>query len=260
MVAVIVDRAAEAEDLIRGSGTSLAAWQNSLSLASVEPITHQQLVPMGQRLVVVAPHPDDEVLGCAGILSGMKGREADVLMVAVTDGEASHPGSVDWTPSRLGQQRPLESRQALDLLGLNTRELNWRRMRLPDTGVAGQADRLVERLLEIIRPGDRVITTWRRDGHCDHESTGGATARVVAQQQAFLIEVPIWAWHWARPEDPRIPWIRARKFMLDAQVLARKRSAIHAHVSQVSKDGGAPAVLECDTLERLLQPFELVFV
>jgi LmbE family N-acetylglucosaminyl deacetylase len=252
--------AAQAENLIRGSGTSLAEWQTSLALARVPTITHQQMVPVGQRLVVVAPHPDDEVLGCAGILSGMKGREADVLMIAVTDGEASHPESLEWPPSRLCQQRPVESRHALDRLGLDTCALNWQRLKLPDSRVAGQEGRLVERLLEIIHPGDRVISTWRRDGHCDHESTGRATAHVVSRRKACLIEVPIWAWHWARPEDSRIPWVRAHKLMLDAQVLARKRCAIHAHISQVSPDGVTSPVLERETLERLLQPFELVFL
>jgi LmbE family N-acetylglucosaminyl deacetylase len=190
----------------------------------------------------------------------MKGREAEVLMIAVTDGEASHPGSLKWTPSRLRQQRPLESKHALDLLGLDTRALNWKRLKLPDSDVAGREDRLVDRLLEVIRPADRVITTWRRDGHCDHEATGRATAYVASRQKACLIEVPIWAWHWARPQDPRIPWARAHKFMLDAHVLAHKRRAIHAHASQLSAEGHTPAVLERETLERLLQPFELVFL
>jgi LmbE family N-acetylglucosaminyl deacetylase len=43
-------------------------------------------------------------------------------------------------------------------------------------------------------------------------------------------------------------------------VLARKRQAIAAHASQVSRDGQTPAVLSGETLERLLQPFELVFL
>lgn len=251
---------ATTENPIQGPGTTLQEWQASAPLAGVAHVTHQQLVPEGQRLVVVTPHPDDEVLGCAGILAGMLGRESDVLMVAVTDGEASHPGSREWSPTRLRQQRPLESWQALDRLGLNMQALNWRRLGLPDSGVAGKEDELVERLLALIRRGDRVITTWRHDGHCDHEATGRAAAYAASQRNACLLEVPIWAWHWARPHDQRIPWARARKFMLDAPVLARKRHAINAHVSQINTDGRGTAVLDRETLERLMQPFELVFI
>lgn len=254
------EAAAQAENLIQGRGTTVAEWQACPLLAQVQTITHQQLIPEGRRVVVVAPHPDDEILGCAGILAGMKGREADVVMVAVTDGEASHPGSRQWTASRLRQQRPLESQHALERLGLDTKALNWQRLGLPDSAVAGREAQLVERLLTLIHPGDRVVTTWQSDGHCDHEATGRAVAFATSQRQACLIEVPVWAWHWARPQDPRIPWARARKLMLDAQLVEKKRQAIYAHVSQVSTEGRSSAVLDQETIERLLQPFELVFL
>ncbi|MDI3393120.1 PIG-L family deacetylase [Pseudomonas sp. V98_8] len=248
------------ENLIQGAGTTLAEWQASDCLAQVPTITHRQLVPVGQRLVVVAPHPDDEVLGCAGILAGMQGNEADVLMIAVTDGEASHPQSRHWTPTRLRRQRPMESTHALARMGLDVDALDWQRLALPDSSVETHEAWLVERLAALIRPGDRVFTTWRRDGHCDHEATGRATACAVARHQACLIEVPVWAWHWARPNDARVPWARAHKYLLAPHVLARKRQAIAAHASQVSRDGQTPAVLSGETLERLLQPFELVFL
>ncbi|WPN49944.1 MULTISPECIES: PIG-L deacetylase family protein [unclassified Pseudomonas] len=256
----MIASAPSAQNLIRGPGTTLTEWQACPMLASVPTISHQVLVAQGQRLVIVTPHPDDEVLGCAGLLAGMKGREADVLLVAVTDGEASHEGSRYWTHARLRRQRPLESLDSLARLGLDVGALNWQRLGLPDSAVAGAEDGLVGRLLELVRPGDCVVTTWRQDGHCDHEATGRATADVASQNNASLIEVPVWAWHWARPQDPRIPWIRARKLMLGADVLARKRHAIHAHVSQINADGQSPPVLDRAAIERLLQPFELVFV
>ncbi|MBV6822092.1 PIG-L deacetylase family protein [Pseudomonas sp. PD9R] len=255
-----LELAHRAQNLIQGPGTTLAEWQSSRSLAGVPTITHRQLVPEGQRLVVVAPHPDDEVLGCAGLLAGMKGREADVLMIAVTDGEGSHPGSRQWTASRLRRQRPSESALALERLGLDVSALNWQRLRLPDSGVEAQEAALFERLLALLRPNDRVVCTWQSDGHCDHEATGRATARAASTNNACLIEVPVWAWHWARPDDPRVPWASAHKLLLDSQVLASKRYAIAAHISQVSADGQHAAVLSPDTLERLLQPFELVFL
>jgi LmbE family N-acetylglucosaminyl deacetylase len=259
MVAVKI-QSPPAENLIRGPGTTLAEWQSSSALAQVPTITHQKLVPQGQRLVVVAPHPDDEILGCAGLLAAMKGREADILMIAVTDGEASHQGSLTWPASRLRQQRPLESARALEQLGLDVDALKWQRLGLPDSGVAGQENQLLDRLTALLRPGDRVVTTWHLDGHCDHEATGRATAQAASNTNACLVEVPVWAWHWARPQDPRIPWARAHKFLLDPQVLARKRRAIAAHISQTNADGQTPAVLDEETIERLMQPFELVFI
>jgi LmbE family N-acetylglucosaminyl deacetylase len=251
---------AQAENLIRGPGTTLAQWQASPALARVPTISHEELVPQGRRLVVIAPHPDDEILGCAGILAGMQGREAEVLMIAVTDGEGSHPGSLQWTPERLRQARPVESAEALQRLGLDTQALHWQRLGAPDSGVPDEEIRLRTWLSSLLQPGDRVVTTWRHDGHCDHEATGRATADAVRQQRACLIEVPVWAWHWAQPQDPRIPWARARKLLLDPATLERKRQAISAHVSQVNADGPVAAVLSDEVIERLSQPFELVFI
>ncbi|MEE1865895.1 MULTISPECIES: PIG-L deacetylase family protein [Pseudomonas] len=247
------------ENPIQAPGTPLSHWQASPTLQAVPAIHLDQLVPEGSRLVVVAPHPDDEVLGCGGLLASLQGREHDLIVVSVSDGEASHPYSRHWTSERLRQQRPRESAEALRRLGLVMENLTWLRLGLADSAIANHERGLTERLVHLLRPGDRVLTTWRLDGHCDHEAVGRACARACERVGAQLIEVPIWAWHWARPDDPRLPWQRAQKLFLDSAVLALKRQAITAHTSQLQADGERPPVLDREALARLLQPFELVF-
>ena len=44
-------------------------------------------------------------------------------------------------------------------------------------------------------------------------------------------------WHWARPADPRVPWQRACRVPLPAEVAARKRAAIQAFASQLADRG-----------------------
>jgi LmbE family N-acetylglucosaminyl deacetylase len=244
------------------SGTPLSAWQNSVALRGVRPITLEELVPPGARLIVLAPHPDDEVLTCGGLLAAMARRQDDVQLIAVTDGEGSHPGSPLWPIQRLQSERPRESEHAVAHLGLDVMRLSWQRLGLRDGQVAEQAESLIALLSEHLRPGDVLVTTWRHDGHCDHEAVGHCAAQAVANSGATLVEIPVWAWHWAEPNDPRIPWEQARKFWLSDEQLQRKRKAIGAHLSQLQNDPstGAPAVLSESTLERLLQPFELVFL
>ncbi|WP_273823394.1 PIG-L deacetylase family protein [Pseudomonas asplenii] len=245
---------------IEGTGTPLADWQRSVSLAGVPPISRNTLVPDGCRLVVVAPHPDDEVLMCGGLLAVLAQQSApNLLLISVTDGEASHRGSTRWTEHRLRQVRPRESLVALHELGLKTTQLQWLRLGLPDSDVARHEPELCHDLSQWIEPGDRVITTWREDGHADHEAVGRACAGAARQRQAMLFEAPVWAWHWALPNDARLPWKRARKLSLDASTLSLKRRAIAAHRSQTVPDQDTAPVLQAHALERLLQPFELVF-
>ncbi len=247
------------EDLFKGPATRPEQWQQSAHLARATWIEPTQLCPPGQRLVVVAPHPDDEILACGGLLASFRGREQDLLLISVTDGEASHPGSDHWTEHRLRRQRPQESRNALIRLGLDVQALDWQRLALKDSAVAREEAYLVNHLGNLLRAGDQLLCTWRGDGHSDHEAVGRACAQAAQARGAGLLEAPVWAWYWAQPEDARLPWERAYKIRLNADALQRKHLAIAAHVSQLQADGERPPVLPAATLECLLQPFELVF-
>ena len=123
----------EQERRIEGAGTPDAAWQAWPGLATLPLVTARELVPGGARAVIVAPHPDDEILACGGLLQLLAQQGSEVLLVAVTDGGASHPGSALWPKERLCRVRPEESRQAASTLGVAP---SWLRLRLPDGGLA----------------------------------------------------------------------------------------------------------------------------
>jgi len=243
-------------------GTSLRDWQNSVALSGVQPVTLDALVPSGSRLVVLAPHPDDEVLACGGLLAGLAERQNDLQLISVTDGEGSHPGSTQWPQPRLRAQRIEESGCAIASLGLDASRISWHRLGMPDGDVAAHSESLIALLSQDLHAGDILLSTWRHDGHCDHEAVGHCAAQAAANTGATLLEMPVWAWHWAEPNDPRIPWDRARKLWLSDEQQLRKRQAITAHISQLQADPstGAAPVLDSTTLQRLLQPFELVFI
>src|SRR5664279_305672 len=62
----------------------------------------------GDRLLVVAAHPDDESLGAGGLIAAAVARGADVRVIVATDGEASHPDSTTHTPAQLAITRRAE--------------------------------------------------------------------------------------------------------------------------------------------------------
>lgn len=251
--------AAVNDRLIRdGAGTTEAQWGEWSGLARLPPVTPDALVPVGRRAVVVAPHPDDEVLAVGGLLALLARMGREVCVIAVTDGCASHRGSTLWPRERLERERPLESQRALQRLGLGG---DMVRLRLPDGGVSMRREVLTDRLEGLLHPGDAVFTTWRMDGHPDHEATGHAAAVASARADASLIEVPVWAWHWAEPGDPRVPWKQARRLPLDEAAVRRKGAALQAFGSQLQPDPstGRGAVLRSTSIERAARPFEVVF-
>ena len=247
---------------IVGQGTSLQQWQGSRRLAELPAIDVLDLVPLSSRAVIIAPHPDDEVLGCGGIMQLLAAAGRPLQLISVTDGSASHPGSQRWTVERLSVVRPQESAEALRRLGLPMHSLKWLRGGFTDTQVAAQETGLSEFIAGYLHANDVVFTTWRQDGHSDHEAVGRASVEAARRVGATCHELPVWTWHWATAEDVSVPWERARKILLSPTHIARKRHAAHAFASQLEgdRDVGLGPVLAPYVLDRLLQPFEVVFL
>lgn len=248
-----------ADRRIEGAGTPESAWQADATLKTLPTITLGSLLPADGRLVVLAPHPDDEVLGCGGLLS-MALRQpsggARVLVLGVTDGEASHPGSSRWIPAGLVEQRGCERVRGLAVLGTGA---ELRLLRLRDGHVADDEATLVQRLGSLLTPTDVLVTTWRHDGHPDHEACGRAGATLARGTGCTLWEMPVWMWHWAAPGDARVPWQDLLCLPLDELAGKRKRKAIQSHRSQLDPDGERPPVLAATTLDRLMRPSEYFF-
>ncbi|CAN7161315.1 PIG-L family deacetylase [Caballeronia sp. LjRoot34] len=245
---------------IRGNGTPEATWQKSGLLSSLPEVDPAILVPPGARAVIVAPHPDDEVLGTGGLLAQLSDLGRKVLIIAVTDGTASHPDSPEWPRARLAAARPQETRDALQRLRM--RHVALVRLHLADGGGETFEPELAEALKVHLEPGDIVFGTWRFDGHPDHESVGRVVIAVAGALDLPFVEVPVWTWHWATPEDSRVPWSRARRIVLDAATLARKVHAVQAFRSQIEADNstGRAPILPEHVLERLTRPYEVVLI
>jgi len=251
---------------IAGEGTPDSDWQAWDGLRNLPPVSAATLVPPCRRAVIVAPHPDDEVLACGGLLQLLAAQGSTTLLVAVTDGTASHPGSTSMTPEQLARLRPGETGAALRALGLGVSPATPApcvlRVRLPDGAVEASAGQLQTLLELMLRPDDVVFVTWRQDGHPDHEACGLAAAMAASGCGATLIEMPVWSWHWAAPGDVRVPWHRAHRLVLSEDVLRRKREAVRCFTSQLHEDTttGQPAILPPHVLARLLHPYEIYFI
>jgi LmbE family N-acetylglucosaminyl deacetylase len=245
---------------ISGVGTPEGEWIGWPGLTQAPEIDLDALVPNGRRAVVVAPHPDDEVLGTGGLLARLSASSREILIVAATDGEASHPGSLRWPPHALAVQRALERRTALRHLGIERAAVIQAHLR--DGALASDEEALTTFLSLHCGKNDVLFVTWRFDGHPDHEAAARAVLRHAAATGAKVVEVPVWGWHWAVPADPRVPWSRARRVPLDPLLLARKRGAVACFVSQTEPDGstGRDAILPAWALARLLRPYEVVFL
>ena len=101
-----------ARQILHDGTTDEAAWRDWLGLLQPPAVSLDALVNVGQRLVVVSPHPDDEFLACGGLLALHARRGGASAIVAVTDGEASHRSDPARSEARLASARRVERRRA----------------------------------------------------------------------------------------------------------------------------------------------------
>jgi LmbE family N-acetylglucosaminyl deacetylase len=210
---------------IDAPGTAEAAWRAWPALRRF-PVAS---VGSWASAVVIAAHPDDEILGAGGTIALLARAGARLRLVAVTDGEASHPGTAD--PAGLARRRIAESAAALKILGADNVEMV--RLRLPDTGVADREDDLAGMLRRLCAGFDVCLAPWEDDAHADHEAAGRAARRATGHVLCY----PVWMWHWAVPGDERVPWDRCLQIPLPPDIATGKHAAIQAFTSQLTPRG-----------------------
>jgi len=194
------------------------------------PVAGIDAVLGGRRPLILAPHPDDESLGCGGLIAAACAAGLAPVVAILTDGAASHPGSRSHPPRRLAAVRAVEVLAALAILGLPADRLFL--LRQPDTRLRVDAG-VIDRLLGIAaREGcGVVIGPWAGDPHCDHEAAAEIAEAVAAQGGMRLLSYPVWGW--LRDGDEKLAEARRAGWRLDISAWRKvKARAIAAHVSQ----------------------------
>jgi LmbE family N-acetylglucosaminyl deacetylase len=219
--------------------------------------------------VIIIPHPDDEALGCGGLLALLRQAGQPVAAVLTSDGSQSHPHSQDFSAVARRELRYAELRHALSVLGVDESDDNVRYLHLldgalPTEGQPGFAE-VATQLADFLREKQpaTVLVPWRRDPHPDHRATSQLTAAALAQlpHPPRRLEYVVWAWERAAPGDlPRAE--EAVGFQLDiSPVLAQKQRAIRAHRSQLAPgiimDDPSGFLLSDTMLAHFAQPTEV---
>jgi len=149
-----------------------------MSIPEAEAIPFEPQDLRGERLLVLAPHPDDEVIGCGGLvaLHLRDGRRVRVV-VATDGGEAGEPS-----------ERQRESRAALASLGNAEIEfLNFPDRHLGESG--GFAAALRDILVDF-RP-DLIAAPSAIEIHPDHLALARTLCDVIARDATLFADLAV---------------------------------------------------------------------
>jgi len=195
------------------------------------------------RVFVIAPHPDDESLGCGGLIQRALAAGAELNVLFITDGD-NNPWPQRYLEfrwnigekerERWGKRRRLEAIDALVKLGAPPDCANF--LSLPDQGLTNLLSSDAEQLLE---PFTHTLENWRptyiiapciEDVHPDHCAIHVALRYVLQSDVSLSPEVLFYCIH-----GNGIPISTPRcALVLTKEELAAKRKAILAHHTQMA--------------------------
>ena len=187
-------------------------------------------------ILIVAPHPDDETLGCGGLIMQAVSLGNDVRIAVMTDGARSHPKSRTHPPERLRDLRHDETIEAAAVLGVAAGNVSFLSVADGYAPHSGKRARVVANMLAALARDAAVrtiFTSWNYDTHPDHEAAYNCAALAARDVGARLFSYPVWAW--TMPPDTVVPDLQLQGFSMDIRRnLAMKRMAIMKHRSQTS--------------------------
>lgn len=204
--------------------------------------------PSSARLLVLAPHMDDEVFGCGGLLAQCARAGTEVTVTYLTDsrkGYARPPSTSDADIAEIERElvatRKTEAQRAGKILGLSEPIF----LDLPDRAldVTPEAVDGLTQALQSVRP-DTVCLPFLSDTHPDHWMTNCLFLSAAARA-GLDPDLPCWGYEvWAPLVANRVVDI--------TDAIDVKREAMAEFKSQLAQYDYARAMLALNTYRALL--------
>ena len=178
---------------------------------------------------MVAPHPDDEAIGCGGALLHHADRGDAIHVAFLSSGEL---GLKHMDPADAGELREREAVAAMAVLGIAETTFLRRSDRFVEEDVDGLAEEVADLIAE--HSADLVYAPHRDEGHSDHRA-GYAVAVEAARRQGLEGDA-------LRLYEVWTPMSRFDHVEDVSDVMERKLAAIRCHASQLPAFDFAAAV------------------
>lgn len=143
-----------------------------------------------QRAIVIAPHPDDEVVGCGGILSFLEKKEIDFIFIFVTSGEQ---GLNVQLRTKEPYFREKEVPSALHELGFVNPQIQF--LRFPDGKLALHKTEVsleIQRYIHSYKPNVIFVPSFYEE-HPDHSAVSEALSYCSEISNIIVSMYEVWS-------------------------------------------------------------------
>lgn len=202
------------KDLVRQAQVTWLKWKCR---------QQKDLRPEG-RVLILAPHPDDEVFGCGGLIARLCSNGNAPYVVVLTGGGGSHRGCCDVSEPDIAEARRELTRKAMSYLGLPPEHLF--QLDLKDGSIAEcysayNCRNEIKNVIDQVNP-DIIFVPHHAEGWPDHIAVREIGLK-LAPANAVIWEYCVWFWYYMQRH---INWSNARSFKMTDEEHAAKLSAI----------------------------------
>ena len=211
-------------------------------------------------ILIVAPHPDDEIIGLGGLIIQKVSEKADVNIVFLTDGECSGASS---NQEETKQARVSLSEKIARQLGIPQENLH--RIHLPDANVPHRGEpgfteavAKLTRLIDQIKPSAIFATHFLDHWPFDHVACSQiATEAVIQFSKSDINSDPqpgsssekqpnkkpelwlywVWAWYYFRPWKLHLLNFKNLRRLEISNQLHQKRELMDTYLKPTSPEG-----------------------
>lgn len=184
-----------------------------------------------KNVVILAPHPDDEIFGCNALIQHQIEEAHGVSVIFLTDGEGSHRNCCSTNPIEIASNRQMLAKRANVSITKNIHFLHF-----PDGGIGVEetSTKEVKKIVKALNP-DAIFTPHHFEGWHDHTNTNKIGSIIAKELNISLYEYCVWFWiSMSFSKAFKCRW-RNSRFLIPDQ--AKKRRAIDIYTQALAPCG-----------------------
>lgn len=187
------------------------------------------------RVLIIAPHPDDEVFGCGMLINELTQKRKNIDILILSKGEAALPAHIAY-PDEIVKVRYGLSIRALACLGVDTNK-HLRFSDFPDSRFAEvslDSRKDIAKYIEEKNPS-YIFIPHPLDSSPDHKAASDILEETISSRQSIVFYYCVWMYH-----NLSLDYIKtlpfANSFSIEGDIL-KKNQAIDIYISAKTADG-----------------------
>ncbi len=154
------------------------------------------------KIIIFAPHPDDETLGAGGSILKWIEEGNDIHIIWFTDGRAGYRIAKEEnkleeceetriSEEELAEIRLVEAAAAGEILGVKRENRYF--LKFFDQELKNHVDNAAEKIKNIVKNADRFVIPSANNGHLDHQATHDIAIKVAQELNFTKLEFYVYA-------------------------------------------------------------------